>query len=1218
MQHANPYSLSENLSLSEARIDGVVERMLDQRRIDLSGLPPGAAALVIARIALARGRPVMVLTPDRDSALRTSANCRFFIQPNDSESIEANETLFYPAADVTPFVDVVSDRRTAMDRLSVLAHLANALPLKVLVLPVAALLRRIAPGSAIARRCLRLCVEQRLDRDNLIQMLVEAGYLRAPVVEDPGTFAVRGFLIDIFPPCASHPARVELADDVVLSIKRFDPDSQRTLSQDSSVWIHPVREMLLGAEELMCLKQRVYALCDELTLPSSLKRQLVDDLQAGRMLLGSDAMLPACYPRLESLFDLLPDETAIACMNPNACIKAVRNELHRANHDRLVKQQDKAPIFPLESYYLSEQIIADKIFNHQLVLIHELAVGGEPDSEQEPVGPLNQLDCVAPQSLMHFAASDQRSLISELNASRSAKAKEEPLAPLVRKTRAWLDEGLRLLFTARTKTQAERLATLLRSYDVPVAGKGKRFDPEKMEELKAAQLRVVVGELRDGFVLAQEALVCVTEEEIFGERRRRQPQSGEAKKKRPQFDDLRQLDIGDYVVHVEHGVGRYLGLERKLVPLSRLERLQGKKPFSIEVLVVEYAGGDRLFIPVTRLSQLGKFASAEGAKPRLDRLGGQTFANTKSRVRNAVRKMADDLLSLYAERAARTREPLPPPDRYYTEFEATFPFEETPDQTRAIDDVLSDLQGDRPMERLICGDVGFGKTEVALRAAFRTTYHGRQVALLCPTTVLAQQHYLTFRERLRNYPLRVEVLSRFVAKRTQADIIAALKQGSCDIVIGTHRLLSRDVHFKRLGLLVVDEEQRFGVAHKERIKKFKTEVDVLTLSATPIPRTLQMAVGGFRELSLIATPPVDRRAIRTFVSRWDDHLIREAVLQELSRSGQVFLVHNRIQGLYERSARLQQLIPEARVATAHGQMREASLERVMTDFVDGRYDVLCSTAIIENGLDIPRANTILIDRADLFGMSQLYQLRGRVGRSNQRAYCYLLIPSPNQLTDQARFRIEALERFSQLGSGFQLASLDMELRGAGELLGSEQSGTIAAIGFDLFIQMLQEAIAELKGETVKNEIDPEINLDIEHYLPEEYISDVGIRLAFYKRFSAAPDEQSVSELAAEMEDRFGLPHPAAIDFVRAMALKPALRDLRVLGCEATSSRVTLHFSTDAPLDPARIMKQVARSPDWRLTPDLKLTKRYAESHEVDAIDRIVTLLREIKPFLISR
>jgi transcription-repair coupling factor (superfamily II helicase) len=575
--------------------------------------------------------------------------------------------------------------------------------------------------------------------------------------------------------------------------------------------------------------------------------------------------------------------------------------------------------------------------------------------------------------------------------------------------------------------------------------------------------------------------------------------------------------------------------------------------------------------------------------------------------------MAEELLKLYAERGASHRDPIEAAGSAYSEFEATFPFEETRDQGKAIDDVMSDLDELQPMDRLVCGDVGFGKTEVALRAAFRVAMSGRQVAVLCPTTVLAQQHYRTFSARLDGYPLRVEVLSRFVSRTRQIETLGALKAGQVDVVIGTHRLLSKDVHFADLGLLVVDEEQRFGVTHKERIKKLRTNVDVLTLSATPIPRTLQLAVGGMRNLSLITTAPQDRRAVRTFVCRWDDHLIKEAIERELSRGGQAFFVYNRVEGLYERAQRLQDLLPTARIAVAHGQMKPALLDQTMTDFVEGAYDVLCSTAIVESGLDIPRANTILIDRADALGLAQLYQLRGRVGRSDQRAYCYLITPPPNQMSEESRVRMEALERFSGLGAGFRVATLDMELRGAGNLLGSEQSGTASLVGFDMFVQMLSEAVSELRGEQVQHDVDTELSVELEHYLPEDYIDDIGLRLSLYRRFATAADEQAVDDLASEMEERFGPPPLPARDFVRVMSLKPPLRELCALGCEADAKRVALHLREDTPLDPAKLMPLVATSgAGWSLSPDMKLTRRYRDEDSGDAVDRVRSLIRELQ------
>ncbi|MDH5492315.1 MAG: transcription-repair coupling factor, partial [Myxococcales bacterium] len=975
-----------------------------------------------------------------------------------------------------------------------------------------------------------------------------------------------------------------------------------TLEEVERFYVHPAREVMLGPEERARARERVRALCDAVELPTVQARSLVEEVESGRSFYGMQGFLPAFYDSLETVLDYLPAQRRVVVLDPTGSARAVQDELAAAEIDRAAKEAERAPIFPLEAHYLDEGGAAAALEASTLVLVHRLAVGGEADPEASP---LARFDAVEPEALSHLGGEDQAPLVASLRGQRQTQGTERALLPLAERLGGWLEAGMHVIVTARTHTQADRLREILRDYELPVSKGEGVYDPRLLEARPSGKVEIVVGGLCDGFVLATEGVALVTEEEVFGTRtRRRERRRARAKATEAFLEDLRELQVGDFVVHADHGIGRYLGLERKVLAQSQLERMQGIEPSSIEVLVIEYASADCLYLPITRLGQIQRYASKEGKAPRLDKLGGQSFAKKKDRVRQSVRKLADDLLRLYARRAAVSRPSLPPADRAYAEFEATFPFQETADQARAIDEVMEDLEASRPMDRLVCGDVGFGKTEVALRAAFRVAMEGRQVALLCPTTVLAQQHFLTFSRRFRDYPLRVEVISRFVPRPRQVEILAALKEGKVDVVVATHRLLSKDVHFKRLGLLVVDEEQRFGVAHKERIKKLRAEVDVLTLSATPIPRTLHLAIGGLRELSIIRTPPVDRRAVRTFAMRWDDHLIREAIRREIGRGGQVFFVHNRIEGLYEQAQRLQSLVPEARIGVGHGQMKEGMLEKVMTDFIDGQYDVLCSTAIVESGLDIPRANTMIIDRADIFGLAQLYQLRGRVGRSRERAYCYLVTPPPSRLSDEARSRIEALERFTELGSGFQVASLDMELRGAGDLLGAEQSGSVSLVGLDLFVQMLEQAVAELRGEPIGEEVDPEMSFDLEHYLPDDYVEDVGLRLSLYKRFSAAHDEEEIEELSRELEDRFGEPPPAARAFVRVMALRPALRRLRALGCEATGRRVALHLMQDTPLDPAQVMGLVAEpSSPWKLSPDMKLTCRFDPQEQGDCVDR---------------
>jgi transcription-repair coupling factor (superfamily II helicase) len=1199
VEHRQSFSLPRELGADFDRLGEVRAAFGASTRTDVTGLPPGVAALLLAQ---STKLPHIVLAPDAAAARALQADLSLFCGPD-------RAVLYYPAADTTPFVEVASDRRAAMERLACLFHLGQGLPFAALVLPVAAALRRIVPRAAVAARSARVEYGMELDREQLLRTLSEGGYLRVPVVEDPGSFAVRGALLDVYPPHAPYPVRIELDGDLVASIKSFDPDNQRTLEELPALNVHPVRDVMLGEAELELGREKLSDLCDAVNFPTSRRRQLVEDICSGRHQLGIEGYLPAFHPRLDTLFDYLPADSRLLVWDPAGCAAALDEELEHAARDREARRDKKLPTYPMEALYLSPAELDAELERRPLCVAHRVAVSGELAAEElgQSLAPL--LD-VTGRRVLRLNAEDQAPLSAALKQQRVSRQLGEPLEPLRARLTSWLGEGLRVLLVVRTTTQAERLRSLLTPHGFPIAA----IQPDYQSAMAARPgLELVLGGLHDGFVLPEAALVCVTEGEIFGERGERKA----AKRKRRDdtrafLEDLRELSVGDYVVHIDHGVGRYLGLEHKRVPVSRFEEMQGHTPRRVEALVVEYANGDKLYLPVTRLNQIEKFAGADGKTPRLDKLGGQTFARAKSSAQKAVRELADELLHLYAERASRHRPAHPALGGLYAQFEASFPFEETPDQARAIEDVMQDLGSDRPMDRLVCGDVGFGKTEVALRAAFRVALGGQQVALLCPTTVLAQQHAQTFAARFADYPIQLEVMSRFVPKKQQSEVVAALKAGKCDVVIGTHRLLSKDVHFKNLGLLVVDEEQRFGVAHKERIKKLKKEVDVLTLSATPIPRTLQLAVGGLRELSVIATPPIDRRAIRTFVTRWDDHVVKEAIERELSRGGQVFFIHNRIDQLYERAARLQQLLPNARLAVAHGQLEAATLERLMTEFVEGRYDVLCSTAIVESGLDIPRANTILIDRADMFGLAQLYQLRGRVGRSRERAYCYVIAPPPSALGDEAKLRIEALERFSQLGAGFQVASLDMEMRGAGELLGGGQSGHVAEVGFELFVRMLEEAVAELRGETVVHEVDPELTVDMEQYLPDDYVEDVGLRLSFYKRLAGASDEDTVQALAEEMEDRFGPPPQPARQLLRAMALRPALREFRVMGCEATPERVTLHLRDDTPLDPAKVMARAARDRDLQLTPDRKLIRRYAPATDADALDRVRSLIGELE------
>jgi len=1138
----------------------------------------GAGAPLLARALLDHGaRRLLYVAADTERAHRAASDlealARLALPGRHSEPNEPSPLLLL-GGETSPYADVHPDRRATMRRASALFTIAKDLPWRVAVTTPTGLLRRVVPPRALLDAARELVVDGELDLETTARALTNAGYLRVPVVEDPATFAVRGGVFDVWPADAEEPIRAEMFGNLVLGASTFDPEDQRTKEKIRGAWLPPAREAVLDDDVAARARLALRHLCDEADFPSTKARALIDDLVLGRSFFGSEGYLPA-FHELVPLLACLPADTVLVFEDPPSVARGLAQDIEQAHVAEVARRP--TPHYPVDSLYVDLAELDHSLRERSRVFVHQLGIAGGAD------GVLAELTS-AKASAPTLAQEDHAELGRAMKLARTAAGKHAALDPLVDRLRDWQDQGFDVVAVARSATQAERIQTLLAH--------------------RGLTLTVPVAPLSRGVLAPLERLVLLTDEEIFGPRAHRPQEKKRAA--RALLEDLRALTPGDHVVHVEHGVGKYVGLERREVA-----------GVGLELIVVEYAGGDRLFLPVYRLNQVQKYSGGDGT-PKLDRLGGQTFAKTKAAVARRVRQMADELLKLFAERNALVKEPLPAPDDDYAAFEASFPFEETRDQATAIAEVMSDLRSTKVMDRLVCGDVGFGKTEVALRAAFLAALAGRQVAVLCPTTVLAQQHFQTFSQRFADWPIEIRAMSRFQSKAEQLATVIGLRDGKVDVVVGTHRLLSKDVHYKNLGLLVVDEEQRFGVVHKERIKQIRSNVDVLTLSATPIPRTLQLAVGGLRDMSLIASAPLDRRSIRTLTSQFDPTLVREAIEQELSRGGQVFYVYNRVEGLHERAERVKSLVPSARVAVAHGQQSEATLERTMLGFVEGEYDVLVATAIIESGLDIPRANTMLVDRADMLGLSQLYQLRGRVGRSRERAYCYLMVPPPSELSEEARLRLEALERYGELGSGLQLATLDMELRGAGDLLGAEQSGFVASVGFELFCRMLEEATLELRGETVVHDVEPELSFDVEALLAQEYVAEVGVRLSLYKRFASAASEAEVTALAEELENRFGPPPLEARRFIELMRLKCELRRLHVLGCEATAKSVSFHLRDDTPLDPAKVRELVAakRSP-YRLSPDGRLTRRLLETEAAaDGLVLAAKALEELAPCVV--
>jgi transcription-repair coupling factor (superfamily II helicase) len=1154
----------------------VARLVAEARRLDLTAAAGGALPALLAEIASGGGAEgpgrLLVVTEDEAGARRMADDLRYHLACKGIAG--AGSVLALPAEESSPYDDLVPDRRVSLERAGALLRLVLDGDWRFAVVSAAALQGRVMPRDRFEAACVPVAVGDRLSREDLLRTLDACGYRRTPVVEEPGTCSVRGAVVDVFPPCADRPARIETFGDEVERIRSFDPENQATAGELAEIWLHPVGIAAAppGEAGRGAVASRVREICDAVDLPTSRTDLLIEDILAGRLFVGAAGFAPAFHDPLGTIFDYLPADLP-ACVDAPAAVRAVllRRESQLAlDHDRLVASG--RPAFPVPRHLLGADEVLELLGRRRLLLHHPVAVAGETAHPLERCDDPVVLGAAATNGLAARVRPDE---------AKPGDADTDPLARLAGSLARLIEDGYRLVLVARSRALADRLGDLLEGRGLHLLAAGDGPWPGR------PGLRIDVGDLARGCLLPGDGAGFIPEEEIFGRRTRRRRAPS---RRRPVLDDLRGLAPGDLMVHAEHGIGRYEGLVRQRIGAH-----------DIDFLLLTYRDGDRLYLPVYRLDQVHKYEAGGETAVRLDRLGGQTFAPRKEQVRRQALEFAARLLDLYSRREAAERKPVDPPDDLYRAFEAAFPFEETADQARAIDEVTADLEGPRPMDRLICGDVGFGKTEVALRAAFRVVTSGRQVAVLVPTTVLAQQHYQTFRERFAALPVRVEMMSRFRSDEENRETVRALKEGRTDIVIGTHRLLSKDVHWKRLGLLVIDEEHRFGVAHKERIRDLRADVDTLVLTATPIPRTLHMAYVAVRDLSLITTAPVDRRPIRTVVCHDDPDLLRQAMERELARDGQVFFVHNRVRDIGRVAERVRALVPGARVAVGHGQMKEDALERVMLDFVSGSYDVLVCTSIIESGLDIPRANTIIIDRADTFGLAQLYQLRGRVGRGGRQAHALLVVPPLASLGGQARERVEALLECRDLGSGFVVATRDLEIRGAGNLLGAEQSGSVNAVGFETYCELLAEAVEELRGRTRAVAPEPELTFEHPGYLPEELIPDLGLRLQAYKRLASAPDEAAVEEIAADLEDRFGPLTGEAGALVGVMRVKAACRELGVAGIEVAGRRIVVHLGTASRVDPAHLARLVREARGrLRLTEELKLVFAFPRDDPPDA------------------
>jgi transcription-repair coupling factor (superfamily II helicase) len=1122
-----------------------------------------AAALAVAEGAARAPGPLIVIARSSRDAEALSDEIRFFAGPSLGVRVFPDlETLPYDGFSAHP--DITSGR------LATLAELPRARR-GVWLIAVDTLLQRLAPRSYVDAYSLRVHVGETLDLAALRNRLSLAGYAAVTQVVAHGEFAVRGSLIDVFPMGSDTPYRIDLLDRDVETIRRFDPDTQRSLDKLDRIQLLPARETPLNPDAVREFRRRY-----RLRFSGDLSEQAIyRDVSAGIAPGGIEFFMPLFFERLSHFFEYLAPDSVLVDLNDAASAAGLVWDGIAERHEQLRHDRRRPILDPAELYLTPAEFTAAFAAWPQIQL-HSF------EWPPETSGPTQNFPSTAPAAV------------------RIDPRAEQPAAQLVAHIHAG---GSRILLAAESAGRRELLLDLLRGSDV----QPKIFDDFAGFVASSLDVGITVSPAVSGLKLDAPALEIITETQLFGDRARQERRRRRAERDPAKIlKELSDLRIGAPVVHESYGVGRYAGLQTMDVA-----------GYTGEFLVLDYAEGDKLYVPVQALHLVSRYTGAPAETAPLHKLGGEQWQKARRKAAQRVRDVAAELLDLYSRRAARQGTQMQAAEADYRAFQAGFPFEETADQATAIEQVLSDLKSGKPMDRVICGDVGFGKTEVALRAAFVAVQAGKQAAVLVPTTLLAQQHYTTFADRFADWPVRIESLSRFRSNKEAEGILAGVEAGTVDIVIATQRLLQGKTRFKDLGLVVIDEEHRFGVRDKEKLKALRTEVDVLTLTATPIPRTLNMAMGGLRDLSLITTPPAERLAVKTFVLEWNESVVREASLREIRRGGQIYFVHNTIETIEKTAQAVRELVPEATVAVGHGQMRERDLEQLMLDFYHRRFNVLVCTTIIESGIDVPTANTIIIDRADRFGLAQIHQLRGRVGRSHHRAYAYLITPPRKAMTADAVKRLEALESLEELGAGFTLATHDLEIRGAGELLGDEQSGQIEEIGYNLYMELLERAVSALKSgkePDLERPLDagPEVELHLPALIPEDYVPDVHLRLVLYKRIATAASNEELDELKVEMIDRFGPMPEYSLSLFRGTRLKLRAAELGIRKIDAGASSGYFLFEEANQVDPKRVLKLIQGRPkEYRLDGPLKLRFTHDARSEEKLFSRVEQLVEQL-------
>lgn len=1049
-----------------------------------------------------------------------------------------DELFLFPNLEILPHERIKTDISVKMQRLTVLEALETKDKL-ITIVPIQALLQRLVPQNIFSSHHFKINCNSQIGTKQFSKQLVAQGYERVDMVENKGDFSIRGGIIDIYPLTRENPVRLELFGEEIESIREFDLATQRSIKNLEEVSVSPAIEILLdstslsrGVEKIKELfnqdKEKLVAKEKEAEAKELEDRVKADieKMQEGIIFPGIRQYLPFCYEQMSTLIDYFK------------CGDLIFDSPNRI--------QDKA-------FNLTEEINELKIsllkqgsilsnYTQNFITFEDLLTG----MHSYPQLYLNEI-----QKINKLRVDDKL----EFNLKKAPTFRGQ-INQFIKELKEFKERKYQIVITLSTSSKCDRLATTLQEEDLPAF-----YVEEISNEIKPGNIVVTTEALEEGIIFPKLKFVLFTESDIFDQSQRKKKRKIKTYDEGVKIASFEELDVGDYVVHENHGIGKYLGVKT----LEVQEHNQ-------DYLLIKYADEDKLYVPTDQIDLIQKYVGTEGAQPKLYSLDSNDWARVKSRVEESVQEMAEELLELYAEREVANGHAFSEDTAWQQEFEADFPYQETPDQLEAIEEVKEDMESPQPMDRLLCGDVGYGKTEVAIRAAFKAVMDGKQVAMLVPTTILAQQHLNTFTQRFADYPVKVEMISRFRTAKEQKEILEKLEKGLIDIIIGTHRLLSPDIEFKDMGLLIVDEEQRFGVKHKEKLKDIKRNIDVLTLTATPIPRTLHMSLVGVRDMSLIETPPKNRYPIRTYVREYSEGLVREAIQREINRGGQVYFVHNRVADIDKVAARLKKSLPEAEIVTAHGQMSESKLEKIMLSFLNGEYDVLVCTTIIETGLDISNVNTIIINNADKMGLAQLYQLRGRVGRTNRVAYAYLLYQQDQVLSEVAQKRLQAIKEFTNLGSGYKIAMRDLEIRGAGNILGPKQHGHIEAIGFSLYCKLLEQAIKELKGEEKDFEKEVNIDLDVDAYIAEDYIPDSKQKIEIYKKISAVADMEDVQDIKDELIDRFGtIPQPV-LNLIKIGQIKVLALDLDVDKIESKNDLVIIKFNTAKYLSGEQIIE----------------------------------------------